>query len=179
MGKGRILARNYLAAVLSVALILAVTFVLQKYVRFAPSLPFVLAVAFSALFCGLGPGLVASALSVLAITYFFVPPIYSFRVSSLTDLIELMVFFSVAISVNALNVARLRAEETRRQHQRQLETVEAEAKILRSLLPICAWCKKIRHEGAWTDIETYARQHLNADITHGICPECHQRLDPK
>ena len=40
-------------------------------------------------------------------------------------------------------------------------------------LPVCASCKKIRDDkGYWSQIETYIRDHSEADFSHGICPEC-------
>ncbi|HMP82142.1 MAG TPA: hypothetical protein PKA41_05470 [Verrucomicrobiota bacterium] len=44
---------------------------------------------------------------------------------------------------------------------------------LKGLLPICAYCKKIRNDdGYWERIENYIKSHTEADFTHGICPEC-------
>jgi PAS domain S-box-containing protein len=54
---------------------------------------------------------------------------------------------------------------------------EAEIKILRGLLPICASCKKIRDDrGYWNHLEVYIRDHSEADFTHGICPDCGKKL---
>jgi hypothetical protein len=51
---------------------------------------------------------------------------------------------------------------------------------LRSLMPICAWCKKIRNDqNYWETVEQYMRQHFDADFTHGICPECVQKHHPE
>lgn len=44
---------------------------------------------------------------------------------------------------------------------------------LRSLLPICAKCKKIRDDKSyWQKLETYFKNHMDMDFTHGLCPEC-------
>jgi hypothetical protein len=49
----------------------------------------------------------------------------------------------------------------------------AEIKTLRGFLPTCAWCKKIRTEnGERTSLKSYVKEHLEADFSHGICPEC-------
>jgi GAF domain-containing protein len=49
-------------------------------------------------------------------------------------------------------------------------------RTLYGLLPICAWCKRIRDdEGYWNQVEAYLRSHSDVDITHGICPECFQK----
>lgn len=46
-------------------------------------------------------------------------------------------------------------------------------KTLSGLLPICAWCKKIRDDkGYWKSVEKYISTHTGAEFTHGICPEC-------
>ena len=171
-------ANAYLIAILSVAVACGVTSLFQTYLRSTVSLPFVLAVAVSALFGGLGPGLVSSILSVFAITWRFMPPIYSFKVESVSDTIELVVFGVVAISINALNEARRRSEEARRQVlQQRLDATEAEAHILRGLLPMCAWCKRIQDEDRWLAIEAYAREHLNTEFSHGICPDCLRKVE--
>lgn len=53
-------------------------------------------------------------------------------------------------------------------------------KTLSGLLPICASCKKIRDDsGYWNNLELFIIEHSNAEFTHGLCPECAQRLYPK
>jgi hypothetical protein len=48
---------------------------------------------------------------------------------------------------------------------------------LQSLLPICAWCKRVRNDsGYWYQIEKYITAHSNTQITHGICPECQDKM---
>ena len=50
---------------------------------------------------------------------------------------------------------------------------ESEIKQLRDILPICAYCKKIRNDkNYWEQIESYISSHSNASFTHGICPDC-------
>jgi len=57
-----------------------------------------------------------------------------------------------------------------------LERSLAEVKTLQGLLPICAWCKKIRDdEGLWTQIEQYVTENSEARFTHGLCPDCARR----
>ena len=60
----------------------------------------------------------------------------------------------------------------------ELEHALAHIKTLRGLLPICAWCKKIRDDGNyWRQVEDYVAHHTDARFTHGICPSCEERLD--
>jgi PAS domain S-box-containing protein len=55
----------------------------------------------------------------------------------------------------------------------QLQKAMAEVRILRGLLPICAWCKKIRTEsGTWMDLESYITDHSEARFSHGVCSDC-------
>jgi len=53
-------------------------------------------------------------------------------------------------------------------------------KQLSGLLPICASCKKIRDDrGYWQRIETYISENSTAQFTHGLCPECSEKLYPQ
>ncbi|MCX6894315.1 MAG: hypothetical protein NTZ16_02150 [Verrucomicrobia bacterium] len=48
---------------------------------------------------------------------------------------------------------------------------------LEGLLPICASCKAIRdHQGNWIRLERYITGHSEAKFTHGLCPDCAQKL---
>lgn len=50
-------------------------------------------------------------------------------------------------------------------------------KTLSVFLPICASCKKIRdEEGHWFQLESYIKNHSNAEFSHSICPECSRSL---
>lgn len=52
-----------------------------------------------------------------------------------------------------------------------------ENKSLKGLLPICANCKKVRDDkGYWNRIESYIEKHSDAEFSHGICPECLDKL---
>jgi len=52
-------------------------------------------------------------------------------------------------------------------------------KMLSGMLPICTACKKIRDDkGYWNQIESYIRDHSEAEFSHSICPECVKNLYP-
>lgn len=52
-----------------------------------------------------------------------------------------------------------------------------DVKTLQALLPICAWCKRVRDsEGYWNQVEAYFREHAGTEFTHGICPDCKDKL---
>jgi len=50
-------------------------------------------------------------------------------------------------------------------------------KTLSGLIPICAWCKKIRNDqGYWQTVEHYIEEHSQAEFTHGMCPDCQKKF---
>jgi len=51
---------------------------------------------------------------------------------------------------------------------------------LRSLIPICASCKRIRDDDQyWQSVEEHFRDRLDVDFSHGLCPECRRKLFPE
>ena len=55
----------------------------------------------------------------------------------------------------------------------QLQEALAKVRTLSGMIPICAWCKKLRNdEGYWKSVEQYLADHSQAEFTHGICPGC-------
>ena len=69
--------------------------------------------------------------------------------------------------------------ELRRVSTRLAEALE-NVKTLHGLLPICAWCKRIRDDqGYWSQVEAYVHAHTGAYFTHSICPDCFEKLRPK
>ena len=55
----------------------------------------------------------------------------------------------------------------------QRRKAEGEVRILQGLLPICASCKRIRHDDdQWENLESYISEHSEATFTHGLCPGC-------
>ena len=55
--------------------------------------------------------------------------------------------------------------------------LKQEINTLSGLLPICAWCKKVRDDGGyWKQIESYLQTRTTARFSHGVCPECMAKL---
>ena len=53
-------------------------------------------------------------------------------------------------------------------------------KTLRGLLPLCVSCKKVRNgQGYWKSLDAYVSERSEAQITHGICPDCFTHYYPK
>jgi hypothetical protein len=66
------------------------------------------------------------------------------------------------------------------------ETIEdlkdalSRVKLLSGFLPICSSCKNIRDDkGYWNQIESYIREHSEVEFSHGICPDCKEKLYPE
>lgn len=60
---------------------------------------------------------------------------------------------------------------------KELEEAIASVKTLQGLLPICCYCKKIRDDGNyWHRVESYISGHANVRFSHGICPDCSEKL---
>jgi len=56
-----------------------------------------------------------------------------------------------------------------------LEAALNRVKQLEGLIPICAYCKKIRDDQQiWQQLETYISEHSEAKFSHGICPHCYE-----
>ena len=72
---------------------------------------------------------------------------------------------------------RKRTEDELLQEKKKLENALNEIRKLSGLLPICSSCKKIRDDkGYWNDLEAYIEKHSDALFTHGMCPECSEKL---
>lgn len=62
----------------------------------------------------------------------------------------------------------------------QLLAERARVRELTGLLPICAWCRKIRDDaGYWQSIERFVARHSRAELTHSMCPDCLGRQFPE
>jgi PAS domain-containing protein len=75
---------------------------------------------------------------------------------------------------------RIKAENAKAELIDDLQEALDKVNLLGGLLPICASCKKIRDDkGYWNQIETYIRDHSEAEFSHGICPDCAKKLYPE
>ena len=52
-----------------------------------------------------------------------------------------------------------------------------EVNQLESFLPICGYCKNVRDDkNYWQRIEQYITQRTGTDFSHGVCPDCYDRV---
>jgi len=60
----------------------------------------------------------------------------------------------------------------------ELQELLGTLKTLSGLIPICAWCgRKIEDEsGEWQPVELYIEARSEASFTHGMCPDCFEKV---
>lgn len=86
-------------------------------------------------------------------------------------------YIAVAIENAKLFQRAIDSERSLRQEHTALLNAQAELKQLCGIIPICASCKKIRDDGgSWHQLESYIKDHSEAEFTHGICPDCSVKL---
>jgi hypothetical protein len=55
----------------------------------------------------------------------------------------------------------------------ELRAAHGEVTALSGLLPICAWCRKVRNsDGYWQQVERFFAERANVSFTHSICESC-------
>ena len=111
---------RYGLAVLSVVAALFIKELLRTYFDPTPNSLFFCAVVLSSWLGGLGPGLLASSLSVGLIDYHFTSSYYTLELSA-EDLPRMAVFFLSAASISWLSASQKRARESLRQARDELE----------------------------------------------------------
>jgi signal transduction histidine kinase/ActR/RegA family two-component response regulator len=123
----------YLVAVLITALAAAVRFSLFGVLgTVEPYMPFVMAIMVVASYGGLKPGLLATALSAVAGVYFFVAPVFSLWIETVSEGVAAVLFVIAGVTISwmceALHSARRRLEVKRGQLEQEVkERQRAEA----------------------------------------------------
>jgi PAS domain S-box-containing protein len=125
----------YAVAVLAVAAALATALVMERFLQ--PPAPlvslFLCATLFAAWLGGAGPGLLATGLSIPAFHYFFIPPRYSFVVSS-EDVPRIILFAITALFVVWVSAAQRRTAESLRRARDDLRATVRELERLNKSL---------------------------------------------
>jgi PAS domain S-box-containing protein len=117
-----VVAARWLLALVAPAAALGLTLLLQPVLDQAPSPPFIAAILLVAWLGGLGPGLLTTALSTLALDYFFLPPVYSLMVGR-SDGAWLLLFAGVSVVTAWLVATRGRARARLASSEQQLRLV--------------------------------------------------------
>ncbi len=157
---------GYGIAVLSVAAALIISQLPAIHLQDAPVSLFLCAVLVSAWFGGIGPGLLATALSALAFNYYFLPPIHSLG-PKLDEIPRLVIFTVSALFFGSLSAAERSAIESLRRARDDLkktvqelqhtnEALQAESderqraeEALRRSEGYLAEAQRLTHTGSW------------------------------
>ena len=133
---------------------------------------FIAAVILSTRYAGAMAGLFAALLSFLVFDWFFdpTPRILDF---TFAGLVQAVVFGAVSLLVASLEKQRRLAICSLEDTNQELITSLKEIKVLRGILPLCSYCKRVRTEDdTWAQMETYIHEHSEADFSHTLCPDC-------
>ena len=115
------------------------------------------------------------------------PPLYIVMVTSASQTDDITMGLDAGADdyvAKPFNAAELKAraqvgmrmvalQESMARRLAELEQALTNVKQLRGLLPMCAYCKKIRVDDSyWQQLEGFLSEHSDAEFSHGICPEC-------
>ena len=76
--------------------------------------------------------------------------------------------------------AKKKAETDKEKIIVQLKQSLTEIKVLKGILPLCSFCKKVRNDGGyWEQVDVYIKKYTDAEITHSLCPECLKKHYPE
>jgi K+-sensing histidine kinase KdpD len=112
------LLSSYVVAAISVGIAVVITLKLGSVIKDTATL-FFCSVMLSSWYGGLWPGVFAALLSVVALDYYFIPPLYGFGIS-LEEAPDMIVFVSTALFIGWLSGEQKRAKESLRQARDEL-----------------------------------------------------------
>jgi PAS domain S-box-containing protein len=148
---------RYGAAITAVAAAVAAS-LLQQVVEITPVVSLLLCgVVFAAWFGGLGPGLLAITLGLLAFDYFFLPPLYSLAVQSHNDVLRLIAFGISALFVVALSARQESAAQSLRWAHADLQTI---------IETIPAYVVRYRADGTPDFVNQTLREFVGPGVGH-------------
>ena len=113
------LLTSYLVAALSVGVAAVVTLKLGSLIKHSSTL-FFCSVMLSSWYGGVWPGVFAALLSVVALDYYFIPPLYALGIS-LEEAPDMIVFLATALFIGWLSGDQKRAQESLRQARDKLD----------------------------------------------------------
>ena len=61
----------------------------------------------------------------------------------------------------------------------ELQQALSNVKTMHGIIPVCSYCKSIKdRSGKLQKFDTYITQHTNAQLSHGVYPDCLKSLYP-
>jgi C4-dicarboxylate-specific signal transduction histidine kinase len=169
---------SYGVAVLSVAGGLIISRWPALHLQDAPVSLFLCAVILSAWFGGVGPGLLATALSALAFYYYFLPPIYSLGPKP-GEIPRLAIFVVSAVFVGLLSVAQRSATESLRRARDDLRGTVQELQRSNEALQTEGLERKHAEEArreAQAELARVSRATTMGELTASLAHEVNQPI---
>jgi C4-dicarboxylate-specific signal transduction histidine kinase len=172
---------GYVVAAMSVAIAAVITLKLGPVIKHTATL-FFCSVMLSSWYGGLGPGVFAALLSVIALDYCFIPPLYALGIS-LEEAPDMIVFVATALFISWLSGEQKRAKESLRHARDELDTKvqerTAELKRANEQLQSEIAEREAAEEGlmrAQTEIARIARITTMGELAASIAHELNQPL---
>ena len=101
------------------------------------------------------------------------------RIMSWSDDGKPLWVFGTHLDITALKKAEIELQmrnDLLVEERDRLAAAMAQIKRLEGIIPICAYCKKIRDDQqSWNQLEEYISNHSEAKFSHGICPDCFEK----
>lgn len=141
---------RYVAAQLLVAISTIVAlWIASRWGSAAVEMIYLPAVLAAAAWWGFGPAVLAAATSALAYNYFFTEPLYTFRITSPVDIVDVVILFIVAVATSQLASAIRRQARLAEAHASRNATIAGFARRLLSCSSEAqiadTACKEISH----------------------------------
>jgi C4-dicarboxylate-specific signal transduction histidine kinase len=165
-------------AVLSVAAALVISRLPAVHLQDAPVSLLLCAVILSAWFGGVGPGLLATALSVLAFNYYFLPPIYSLGPKP-EEIPRLVIFTVSTLFVGSLSAAQRSATESLRRARDDLRKTVQELQKSNEALQAESVERKHAEEArreAQAELARVSRVTTMGELTASLAHEVNQPI---
>jgi C4-dicarboxylate-specific signal transduction histidine kinase len=169
---------SYGIAVFSVVAALIISQLPAAHLQDAPVSLFLCAVILSAWFGGIGPGLLATAVSSLAFNYYFLPPIHSFG-SKPEEIPRLVIFTVSALFVGSLSAAERSATESLRRARDDLKNTVQQLQSTNEALQAESLERKHAEE-AWREAQAelarVSRVTTMGELTASLAHEVNQPI---
>jgi len=110
---------RYVVAAISVGIVAVITLKLGSFIKHTSTL-FFCSVMLSSWYGGIWPGVFAALLSIVALDYYFIPPLYALGIS-LEEAPDMIVFVATALFIGWLSGDQKRAQESLRQARDELD----------------------------------------------------------
>ena len=169
---------GYGIAILSVSSALLIAQWPLLHLETAPVSLFLCAVMVTALLGGVGPGLLATALSSLAFDYYFLPPIYSLAAKS-GEIPRLVIFTASALFVGLLSAAQRSATESLKRARDDLNGTVQELQSSNAALQAESLERKHAEEAlreAQADLARVSRVTTMGELTASLAHEVNQPI---